>query len=447
MSDSLQKLRESVHLELPLLREVVNDFSAAELGEYWNLFDEEDARRLFLALDLDKKVDLINLLPDQAQEDIIAFLSERNTRLLLEEMEPDDLVDLIQNVSSEVRHSVWNNLNDDVKRETLFLLRFDEDDAAGLMTPRYSAIEAGRTVAETIRFIRKNTAEAETIYYIYVVDPLHRLRGVLSLRQLLTADDDTPIGSIMTIDPVSVREDTDQEQVARILEAHNLLALPVLGGDGKLLGIVTVDDVIDVIREEQTEDVYKMGAMDGVADPYLATSVFGLVKKRIPWLILLLLLGTITTNVLHHYESIILGAAFLFIFMPVITQTGGNTGGQSSTLMIRGLATGEIQFRDFWRILGRELLVGIILGVGTGLVILLRSYLLPPGVSIEQAIAIGSALIFVVLFSNIVGTIAPLIIARLGFDPTVMSTPLMATLIDVAGITIYFETARYLLNL
>ena len=188
-----------------------------------------------------------------------------------------------------------------------------------------------------------------------------------------------------------------------------------------------------------------MGAMDGIADPYLNTSIFGLVKKRIPWLVLLLLLGTITTNVLHHYESVILGATFLFIFMPVITQTGGNAGGQSSTLMIRGLATGEIQLRDFRRILGREVVVGVLLGLGTGLVIFLRSYLLPPGVGLAQAGAIGSALIFVVLFSTFVGTVAPILIAKLGFDPTVMSAPLMATLIDVAGITIYFEMARFLL--
>jgi magnesium transporter len=315
------------------------------------------------------------------------------------------------------------------------------------MTPRYSAIQIDRTVGQTIRFIRNKTAEAETIYYIYVVDSLSRLKGVLSLRQLLTSPDDVKIKEIMISDPVFVREDTDQEDTAKILESHDLIALPVVNDAGKLLGIVTVDDIIDVIREEQTEDVYKMGAMDGVAIPYLNTSIIGLVKKRIPWLVILLLLGTVTTNVLHHYESIILGAAFLFIFMPVITQTGGNAGGQSSTLMIRGLATGEIHFRDAWRIIARELLVGILLGIGTGVVIILRSFLLPPGINIEQSLAIGCALVFVVLFATIIGTVAPLLIAKLGFDPTVMSAPLMATVIDVVGITIYFEIARYLLRM
>ena len=187
--------------------------------------------------------------------------------------------------------------------------------------------------------------------------------------------------------------------------------------------------------------------MDGLVHPYLDTSVFGLVKKRIPWLILLLLLGTVTTNVLHHYESIVVGAAFLFIFMPVITQTGGNAGGQSSTLMIRGLATGEIHFRDFWQVMWRELFVGLLLGLGTGAVIFARSVFLPPGVETLQALAIGISLIIVVLFANIIGAIAPLAISKLGFDPTVMSAPLMATLIDVCGITIYFEIAKSILDL
>jgi magnesium transporter len=429
------------------LRTLVAGFTPQSLSEIWSDFDPEHARRIFLALDLEKKAELINHLPDTEQEKIITFLSEQNTRLLVEEMEPDDLVDLMQSVSHDVRHSVWDSLSDEARKETLFLLKFDEDEAAGLMTPRYSAIQRGRTVAETIRFLKNKSSEAEIIYYVYVVDKLNRLQGVLSLRQLIMSADETPIADIMKTDPVTVREDTDQEEVAQILQAHELLALPVVDESGKLLGIVTFDDIMDVITDEQTEDVYKMGAMDGVADPYLSTSLLRLVKKRIPWLILLLLLGTVTTNVLHHYEALILNAAFLFIFLPVITQTGGNAGGQSSTLMIRGLATGQIQLRDFKRILWRELVVGLMLGIGTGAVIFLRSYFLPPGVDLSQALAIGSSLILVVFFATIVGTLAPLLIARLGFDPTVMSAPLMATIIDVVGITIYFEIAGSILGL
>lgn len=447
MNTESEKLLESSQLSMPELKTLVSEYTPQMLSEIWAALDSEQARRVFLALDIDKKAGLISCLPDAEQEKIIAFLSEQNTRLLVGEMEPDDLVDLMQSVSREVRRSVWDSLSPEAKREALFLLRFDEDDAAGLMTPRYLAVQQGLTVAETIRFLRNKSSEAETIFYVYVVDKLNRLKGVLSLRHLIMAADHTLVKDIMMADPISVREDTDQEEVAEILRAHELIALPVVDEAGKLLGIVTFDDVMDVIADEHTEDVYRMGAMGGFVDPYLSTSIPRLVWRRIPWLVLLLLLGTVTTNVLHHYETMIVSAAFLIIFLPVITQTGGNAGGQSSTLMIRGLATGEIHFRDFRRVLWRELLIGLVLGTVTGLVIFLRSYFMPPGVMLPQAFAIGSALFFVVFFSTVVGTLAPILIAKLGFDPTVMSAPLMATVIDVAGITIYFEIAAYILKL
>ena len=447
MNNESERLLESAQLNMSELKALVSEYTPQMLSEIWTSLDSEEARRVFLALDIDKKVDLISSLQDTEQEKIIAFLSEQHTRLLVGEMEPDDLVDLMQSVSQEVRRSVWDSLSAEAKREALSLLRFDEDDAAGLMTPRYSAVQQGLTVAQTIRFLRNRSSEAETIFYVYVVDKLNRLKGVLSLRQLIMAADDTLVKDIMTADPISVREDTDQEEVAQILRTHELIALPVVNETGKLLGIVTFDDVMDVITEEHTEDVYRMGAMGGFVAPYLSTSIPRLVWRRIPWLVLLLLLGTVTTNVLHHYETLIVGAAFLIIFLPVITQTGGNAGGQSSTLMIRGLATGEIHFRDLKRVLWRELLIGLVLGMATGVVIFLRSYFMPPGVMLPQAIAIGSALVFVVFFSTVVGTLAPILIARLGFDPTVMSAPLMATIIDVVGITIYFETAAFILKL
>jgi magnesium transporter len=426
--------------------DIYDEHPLEQLLREWDAADEETRVAIFASLASEKRIALIKALPSSDHEPIIAALDDQGIARLLADMEPDDLVDIMQNTSAEVRHSVWNNLNEDMRKETLYLLRFDEDDAAGIMTPRYLALQSGATVDMALRFIRSSAESVETIYYIYVVDGLQRLKGVLSLKTLLTTPDTVRVGEIMEREIISVDESTDQEEVARTLETHDFLALPVVDSNGRLLGIVTFDDVIDVIREEHTEDMYKMGAMDGVVEPYFNITILGLVKKRIPWLIILLILGTVTTNVLHHYESIIIGAAFLFIFMPVITQTGGNSGGQSSTLMIRGLATGEIHTRDFWSVMARELVVGAILGLATGIVIIARSILLPPGVEFLQAVAIGASLVVVVLFSNIVGALAPIAIYRLGYDPTVMSAPLMATLIDVCGITIYFEMAKLILG-
>ena len=339
MINKIQNIKEYIQILKPHeIKNILLEWSLQDLIENWDEFTEEESIIIFKNLNLEMKVDLINSLSYKEQERILEELTEESIKQLLSEMDPDDLVDFIQSVSSDVRKSVWENISDDAKKESLFLLRFDEDDAAGLMTPRYMAIKPTIKVKQALNFVRSGMEEIETIYYFYVVDQLKRLIGVVSLREILLSEDDQLVADIMERDIVSVREETDQEEVAKKLETYDLLAMPVVDENNVLLGIVTFDDVIDVIREEQTEDLYKMGAMGGNSLPYLETSIWGLVKKRIPWLIILLVFGTITTNVLHHYEDIIIGAAFLFMFMPVITQTGGNSGNQSSTLMIRGLA-------------------------------------------------------------------------------------------------------------
>ncbi len=429
------------------IREFLHSIDVSELLDQWRALSEEEADTIFKNLPTTKKRDLIVELPDAEQERIIRSLSAQNKKELFNEMEPDDLVDIVQTVSHEVRNAVWESLSDDAKKETLFLLRFEEDDAAGLMTPRYLAIRALITVQQAIHFIRNNCDKVEYLYNIYVLDDLQRLIGIVSIKDILAAKDSTLISDIMDRNFTSVREDTDQEEVAKILEANDLISVPVVDQNNLLLGDITFDDVMDVIREEQTEDIYKMNAIAGAADDYTAISIWGMVKKRVPWLILLLLVGTITTNVLKHYEHIILGAAFLFIFMPVITETGGNTGSQASTLMIRGLATGDIHFREIWNIILKELFIGLIMGIITGIVLILRSILLPPGLTLPQSFAIGTSLILVVIISNLIGTLAPLTIHKMGYDPAAMSGPLMATIIDVAGLSIYFETARFFLKL
>jgi magnesium transporter len=446
MRDLNEILNEQPHTPAQL-NELLAGIPLAELIDQWDSLEEEQKKEIFHALDREDKGDLLISLPASEQAILTEIIGDGDFKDLLRDMEPDDLVDFIQAASSEVRKTLWRKLSPESKREILYLLRFDEDDAAGLMTPRFLAVQSHISVSQALHFLRRNAKKVEMVYYIYVVDKERRLQGVCSLKDILTAPDDAIIENVMEREIIAVREDTDQEEVAKILETYDVMALPVVNSQNALLGIITFDDIIDVIREEQTEDVYKMGAMEGGLDRYLDSSIGALVKKRVPWLIILLLVGTITTNVVHHYESLVIGAAFLFIFMPVITQTGGNTGSQSSTLMIRGLATGEIHFRDIGTVMLKEVLVGLIMGLVTGGVIILRSYLLPPGIPFFDAVVIGVSLTFVVVFSTFIGALAPLVIHRMGFDPTVMSAPLMATVIDVCGLTIYFETARIFLGL
>ena len=448
---TLESIKEYLQMLNPAeLKKNLKEISTQDLIENWDDLSEDEEKVIFRNLPLDMKIDLMDSLSSKDQEDIIRGLTDggiTGIKQLLKEMEPDDLVDIIQSASPDVRKSVWENLSDDVKKEMIFLLKFDEDDAAGLMTPRYIAIKSNITVGQALKFIRgQHAKDVETLYIIYVVDQLKRLIGLVSLRDLLEHEDDEIIKNIMETDIISVHDDTDQEETAKIFITYGFLAVPVVDENNVLLGIVTYDDIIDVIREEQTEDVYKMGAMTGEIEPYLETSIWGMVKKRVPWLVVLLFLGTITTNVLAHYESIVLGAAFLFIFMPVITQTGGNVSNQSSALMIRGLATGEIESEDMWRIILKEMVIGLLMGLITGAAIFFRGVLFPPEITIFQGIAIAISLCFVVVFSTVLGAFAPLLIHKLGFDPTVMSGPLLSTFIDVCGLSIYFEITKIILQ-
>ena len=265
---TLESIKEYLQMLNPAeLKKNLKDISTQDLIENWDDLSEEEEKIIFRNLPLDMKIDLMDSLSAKDQEDIIRGLTDggiTGIKQLLKEMEPDDLVDIIQSASPDVRKSVWENLSDDVKKEMIFLLKFDEDDAAGLMTPRYIAIKANITVGQALKFIRgEHAKDVETLYIVYVVDQLKRLIGLVSLRDLLEHDDDEIIKNIMETDIISVHDDTDQEETAKIFITYGFLAVPVVDENNVLLGIVTYDDIIDVIREEQTEDVYKMGAMTG----------------------------------------------------------------------------------------------------------------------------------------------------------------------------------------
>lgn len=448
MQEQLENIREFISLtDKEQLSQLFTRLHGPDILELWNELDAEEKIVVFRSLNLEQKVELLGAMPLSDQENIIQNLPMENIRQLFEEFEPDDLVDIIQQISPDIRKSIWESLSDEARKEMAFLLRFDEDDAAGLMTPRYIALRGSVSVAQAFHFIRNNIEEVETIYYVYVLDELRRLIGVVSIRDLMSTRDEVKISDIMQSPVISVRDDTDQEEVAILLRESHLLAVPVIDKNHILLGIVTVDDVIQVIRDEHTEDIYKMGAMEGSTKPYLETSVFGLMRKRLPWLSFLLLAGTITTNVLAAYKGLIASAAFLTLFIPVITQTGGNSGTQSSTLIIRGLATGEIKSRNFWRVLFKEITVGLLLGAAMGIIIFLRGVFLPPGIQLWQAVSVSASLIFVVIFSTVTGALVPLLLQKIKLDPTVAAGPLMSTLIDVCGLTIFFEVSSLILSL
>ncbi len=416
------------------------------MGE-WSDMAYDERQSIFWNLSSKKRLSLLPKLHTNEQEELLTAMPLTNMAALLTEIGPDDLVDIIQAVSSEVRERVWRSLPKKIQEETRLLLRYDQEEAAGVMSSRYLAIRADLTVKQALDFIRSSGGSSETIYYVYIVDNLQRLIGVVSLRQILTASDSSNVREIMVTDVVTVNTETDQEEAAKILSTYDLIALPVCDAIGRILGIITFDDVIKVIRREQTEDVYRMGAIQPDTHAYLRASVPRLVLRRVPWLIILLCFGTITTNLISSFSGLLAGALFLVWFIPVITQTGGNSGTQSATLIIRGLAIGEVHWRNFWNVIIKETAVGLLMGIILAGMLLLRGLFLPPMLTFLPAVAIAAALAAVVLLSSLIGALFPLIISKLGYDPTVMAAPLMATVIDFFGIALYFIITRAILQI
>ncbi len=432
------------------LETLLTRYPIPEISTVWYSLSTEEHRRLFLHCTMQQRVELLENLGIEEQIALIKSFPIANMQNLFSLIEPEDLVDIFQALPDTVRSDIWDSLDDSAKQEMIFLLRFDHDDAAGIMTPRYLAVRSNISVKQCMIFVRRTAPELRSLYYIYVVDQLQRIVGVLSLRTLLASEEHNPnaiITDFMESKVVSVQEDTDQEEVVQIMERYSLLYIPVIDKLNRILGIVTIHEALNVLRIEQTEDVYKMGAMGGTANRYLGSGVWHLVLKRIPWLILLLLAGTLTTNLLSVFQPLMSSALFLIWFLPVITQTGGNISTQSSTLLIRGLARNEVSYKNIFQVVWKELRVSLILAIFLSGVILLRGIYFPPGIEFGEALIVAAALFFVCIFSALIGALSPLIIARFNLDPTVMTGPLMGTIIDLVGMMLYFSTAIVIRNL
>jgi magnesium transporter len=326
------------------------------------------------------------------------------------------------------------------------LIRYPETSAGGLMTTDFVALDPHHTVERAIDDVRRTAAEKETIYEAYAVDPNGTLLGVVSLRDLVVARAGQPISAVMNSDVISVPPEMDQEDVARIFEHYNMLALPVVDAHHKILGIVTVDDVVTVLKEEQAEDIQKLGAVAPTERPYFQTAFAEFVKKRAGWLIVIFLGEILTASVLEHYEQARRAFSAIEVFVPLIISSGGNTGSQASSLVIRGLALGEFAVGDAIKILWREMRMGLVLGSILGVIGLLRAVLVGHSGGGGMAAAVGLSLIACVTFGSVVGAGLPLLIKRLGFDPAVSSGPFIASLVDVLGIIIYLRIALFILG-
>jgi magnesium transporter len=376
---------------------------------------------------------------------ILRTLTQAQAATLLEEMDPDDAADVVELLPPDEAREILIRMRPEEASELRALSQYPPESAGGLMTPAFVAVRAEATAEEAIAAIRRLVDEAETVNYLYVIGPERELYGVLSLYRLLLSPGTTPVRDLMAPSTVRVRADADREVAARLLTDRNLLAIPVVDADDHLLGIITEDDVADVLEAEATEDIERLGGSEPLNVPYRASSVALLVRKRVVWLLLLFLAEAYTGTVLRDFQDELTQAVALSFFIPLLIGTGGNMGSQTVTLIVRAMALGEVSLRDIGWIVFKEMRVGLILGTIMAVVAFGRASLLGVGADVGGVVAL--TILAICLWSATVAAVLPLLLRKLRIDPAVVSAPLITTLVDGTGLIIYFTIAKWLLDL
>jgi len=399
---------------------------------------------LFRFLEPQKSIEVFEYLPHETQEKIIKSMPSEEVKKILDEMSPDERTALFEDMPAELVKKLLFLLSPQERQTAIELLNFPEDSVGRLITPDFVQLQENWTVKEALEHIRRVGLEKETVYHCYVLDKDKRLIGLVSLKNLVLASPTTKIKEIMNRDVIKVDAYTDKEEAAKIFKDYDLIALPVVDKENKLLGIITFDDFVDVLEEEATEDFEKFGAVLPVDKPYMEAGFFEITWKRTFWLIVLLVLESFSGIVMQNYSSTISKMIALTFFVPILVATGGNAGTQSATLVIRGLATGELDSRDFFKIIFRESSMGFLIGLVLGFMGLLRAFMQSKIWTISVAVGLGMCV--TIVMATTIGATLPLVFRRLRLDPALMSSPLIATIVDIVGIGIYFQIATFTLN-
>ena len=425
-----------------------------DLQETWRILSPEDRLEAFFDLPRAEAEDFFLDLSARDEHQLISLMPAAQRRSWLRLLPPDDAADVLQQCEEPGEREEWLALLDDQTRsEVTALLAYAEDDAGGLMNTRYARVRPDVTVDEAIAYLRRQGRDKlEHVNYVYVLEADQALVGVVSLRDLFTAPPGTTVRTLMTTEVHSARADMDQEALGRLFQQHDLQVIPVVDEAGRMQGIVTVDDIVDVIQEEATEDIQKIGGTEALDAPYLQVGFAEMIKKRVVWLAVLFVGETLTAAAMGRFEDEIAKAVVLTLFIPLIISSGGNSGSQASTLVIRAMALGEVTLGDWWRVISRELVQGLSMGgilavIGFSRVVLWEMALHAYGQHyLLVAFTVAGSAIGVVTFGTVVGSMLPFLLRRAGLDPASASAPFVATLVDVMGIVIYFTLASLVLR-
>ncbi|MDO4327590.1 MAG: magnesium transporter [bacterium] len=422
------------------------ELNEADIAAFLTELDKEKILLVFRMLPKDQAADVFAFLEVEEQQHIINGINDNELKQIIEDLYVDDAVDMLEELPATVVKRVLQNATPETRALINQFLQYPENSAGSIMTAEYVGLKSTMTVADAFAYIRKNGIDKETIYTCYVMDQKRKLEGVVTVKDLLMHSYETVIGDIMDTNVITVVTTEDQEKVAEDFTKYDLLSMPVVDKEDRLVGIVTVDDIVDVMEQEATEDFEKMAAMAPSEKPYLKTSVFQLAKNRIVWLLVLMVSSMLTGGILAKYERAFALIPLLVTFIPMLTDTGGNAGSQSSTLIIRGMAVGEIEPSDIFKVLWKEIRVGVLVGVILSAVNFLRLVLMYPGQEMV-CLTVVLSLFMTVLLAKAIGCTLPILAKVMRLDPAIMAAPLITTIVDAFSLVIYFQLACKFLNL
>ena len=437
----LELLTDKKYIEL---KKVLSEYNSVDLAELLLDMEDKDLAFVFRMIDKDKAAEVFSYMDDDQRQVLLQSFTSQEIRLILDAMYTDDAVDLLEDMPANVVNHLLDQVSQDTRADINRLLKYPEDSAGSIMTVEYIDVTLQMTVQQTLDKIRTIGIHSETVYTCYVVEK-RKLCGIVTAEALLTNDGDTQVKELMEENYIFIRTTDDREDAAKLFRKYDLIAIPVLDQEGYIVGIVTFDDAIDVLTEETTEDIHKMAAIASSEESYLKTSVLEHARHRILWLLILMFSATITGAIITKYENAFTAIPLLVSFIPMLMDTGGNCGSQSSTLIIRGLAVDELHFSDFFTILWKEFRVAIVVGVVLALANGVRIFWVYK--NLPMAVVVAASLVVTIVIAKLVGCILPILAKRLRMDPAIMASPLITTIVDTCSIVIYFQIATLMFHI
>ena len=442
--ETLQELLSS--RQYTLLRQTISEMNTVDIAAAMSEMADEDSLKMFRILPKDMAADVFADLEMDVQQYIIQSMSDREASNIIENLMADDATDLLEEMPASVVKRILANASPETRADINHLLRYPEDSAGSIMTVEYVDLREDMTVSEAIERIRKKGVDSETINICYVVTKQKILVGTVALRYLLIMKPDDIIGDIMNTNVISIGTMTDQEEAARMFQKYGFTAMPVVDNESRMVGIITIDDVVDILEEEATEDIEKMAAIVPSDKPYPKVGIFETYKNRIPWLLFLMISATFTGAIITGFEDALSAYVVLTAYIPMLMDTGGNAGSQASVSIIRGLSLKEIEFEDIFKIIWKEIRVAVLCGLTLAIANFAKLLLLDR-VSILVAAVICLTLFFVVMIAKLVGCCLPMLASKIGFDPAVMASPFITTIVDALSLLVYFNIATRMLHL